>query len=57
MNLSFSSILCQTQKVIITQELRQSIEILELSNIELIKLVENEWITKPVLEINIITVI
>jgi len=40
----------QTQKLIITQDLRQSIELLPLSNIELSERIQNELVENPLLD-------
>lgn len=40
----------QTQKLVMTQSLRQSIEILQLSNIELAEMLSKEFLENPVLE-------
>lgn len=40
----------QTQKLVMTQSLRQSIEILQLSNIELAEMLAKEFLDNPVLE-------
>jgi RNA polymerase sigma-54 factor len=40
----------QTQKIIITQELRQSIELLPMSNLELAEKIQKEVLENPMLE-------
>ncbi len=50
MALSQNLIQKQTQKLIITQDLRQSIELLPLSNIELSEKIQSELIENPLLE-------
>ncbi len=40
----------QTQKLIMTQTLRQSIEMLQMTNIELSELISNEFLENPLLE-------
>ena len=40
----------QSQKLIMTQSLRQSIEILQLSNVELAELISKEFLENPVIE-------
>ncbi|WP_243135813.1 RNA polymerase factor sigma-54 [Acetobacterium tundrae] len=52
MNLKFDLNINQTQKLILTQEMRQSIEILQLTAIELNSLIEKEIIENPVIEFN-----
>ena len=52
MDLKFDLNINQSQKLIMTQEMRQSIEILQLTAIELNSLIENEMLENPVLEHN-----
>ena len=50
MSNSYQVRLKQTQKLVITQELRQSIEMLQLSSLELAELISTELLENPLLE-------
>ena len=52
MRMTYSLSLEQTQKLVMTPELRQAIKILQLSSIELSEYIEQEILNNPVLEIN-----
>ncbi len=52
MNIKFDLNITQSQKLIMTQEMRQSIEILQLTATELNSLIETEIMENPVLEFN-----
>ncbi|MGL4607438.1 MAG: RNA polymerase factor sigma-54 [Eubacteriaceae bacterium] len=52
MNIKFDLNVTQTQKLVMTQEMRQAIEILQLTSMELNNLIENEIMENPVLEFN-----
>jgi RNA polymerase sigma-54 factor len=56
MNIKFDLNIAQTQKLIMTQEMRQSIEILQLTSMELNSLIENEIMENPVLEFNEVSI-
>ncbi|AFA49212.1 RNA polymerase factor sigma-54 [Acetobacterium woodii] len=56
MNIKFDLSINQTQKLIMTQEMRQSIEILQLSAMELNNLIETELMENPVLEFNEVSI-
>lgn len=56
MNIKFDLNMAQTQKLIMTQEMRQSIEILQLTAIELNGLIEKEIMENPVLEFNEVSI-
>lgn len=56
MNIKFDLNIAQTQKLIMTQEMRQSIEILQLTAMELNGLIEKEIMENPVLEFNEVSV-
>jgi len=51
MQVNFSLNLTQTQKLLMTPELKQAITILQLSSLELTEYIENELMENPVLEI------
>lgn len=51
-NIKFDLNVTQTQKLVMTQEMRQAIEILQLTSMELNNLIENEIMENPVLEFN-----
>lgn len=50
MNLSQSLVQKQTQKLVMTQDLRQSIELLPLSTLELSDRINSELVENPMLE-------
>ena len=50
MSNSFQLSIKQTQKLVITQELRQSIEMLQLSTVELAEKIANELLENPIIE-------
>ena len=52
MNLKFDLNISQSQKLVMTQEMRQSIEILQLTAVELNGLIQKEMMENPVLELN-----
>jgi RNA polymerase sigma-54 factor len=52
MEIKFDLNMSQTQKLIMTQEMRQAIEILQLTAMELNNLIETEIMENPVLEFN-----
>lgn len=52
MELSFGLNLAQTQKLVMTPELRQAIKILQLSTVELEKYIQKELLENPVLDLN-----
>lgn len=56
MNIKFDLNINQTQKLIMTQEMRQSIEILQLTAMELNGLIETEIMENPVLEFNEVSI-
>ena len=56
MNIKFDLNMSQTQKLIMTQEMRQSIEILQLTAMELNSLIETEIMENPVLEFNEVSI-
>lgn len=56
MNIKFDLNITQTQKLVMTQEMRQSIEILQLTAMELKGLVETEIMENPVLEFNEVSI-
>lgn len=56
MNIKFDLNITQTQKLIMTQEMRQSIEILQLTAMELNGLIETEIMENPVLEFNEVSI-
>jgi RNA polymerase sigma-54 factor len=56
MNIKFDLNMTQTQKLIMTQEMRQSIEILQLTAMELNGLIETEIMENPVLEFNEVSI-
>lgn len=56
MNIKFDLNMNQTQKLIMTQEMRQSIEILQLTVMELNGLIETEIMENPVLEFNEVSI-
>jgi len=56
MNIKFDLNITQTQKLIMTQEMRQAIEILQLTAMELNNLIENEIMENPVLEFNEVSI-
>ncbi|MDD3305779.1 MAG: RNA polymerase factor sigma-54 [Acetobacterium sp.] len=56
MNIKFDLNITQTQKLIMTQEMRQSIEILQLTATELNGLIETEIMENPVLEFNEVSI-
>lgn len=56
MNIKFDLNITQTQKLIMTQEMRQSIEILQLTAVELNGLIETEIMENPVLEFNEVSI-
>ncbi|KNZ42917.1 RNA polymerase factor sigma-54 [Acetobacterium bakii] len=56
MNIKFDLNITQTQKLIMTQEMRQAIEILQLTSMELNNLIENEIMENPVLEFNEVSI-
>ncbi|MGB9840000.1 RNA polymerase factor sigma-54 [Thermovenabulum sp.] len=51
MQVNFSLNLTQTQKLLMTPELKQAITILQLSSLELTEYIENELVENPILEI------
>ncbi|MGV8906699.1 MAG: RNA polymerase factor sigma-54 [Acetobacterium sp.] len=52
MNIKLNLNITQTQKLIMTQEMQQAIEILQLTSMELNNLIEEEIMVNPVLEFN-----
>ena len=56
MNIKFNLNIAQTQKLIMTQEMQQAIEILQLSSMELNNLIEAEINENPVLEFNEVSI-
>ena len=51
MQMNFNLTLSQTQKLVMTPELRQAINILQLSTIELTQYIEKELLENPLLDI------
>ncbi|MBK5244630.1 MAG: RNA polymerase factor sigma-54 [Eubacteriaceae bacterium] len=56
MNINLNLNITQTQKLIMTQEMRQAIEILQLTSMELNNLIEEEIMVNPVLEFNEVSI-
>lgn len=56
MNIKLNLNITQTQKLIMTQEMRQAIEILQLTSMELNNLIEEEIMVNPVLEFNEVSI-
>ncbi len=52
MQMNFSLKLSQTQKLVMTPELRQAITILQLSTLELDQYIENQLLENPLLDVN-----
>src|SRR5690554_6896236 len=52
MQVNFSLTLSQTQKLVMTPELRQAITILQLSTFELGQYIENQLLENPLLDLN-----
>lgn len=51
MQMNFSLTLSQTQKLVMTPELRQAITILQLSTLELDQYIENQLLENPLLDV------